>query len=193
VTRRARRQTSCLAAAALLAPAAVAAFVPPGSFVLGQAGKAARRRAGLTAAYTVTGPQGARGRATLVVAGSGKAQLAADPPPPAVDLVRLLLAGDAAGAAAELSAASHPTALAWFDGHAAVIVGARRDEAYPQLWIDHERFVPLRARVGRLDVRLLDTAGLLSTAGLPARVEVWSDGARVWAAHLASRPSKRRR
>jgi len=185
-----RRRPFRALALLLLAPAAAAAFVPPGGFVLREAGRVARRRAGLTATWRVAVPGGPAGLATLRLERSG-VRFDPDPPPPGLEVLRPLLAGDAEAAALVLSVEPHAVTLARFDGHVAVTVGAaRRGDAGPQLWIDHERFVPLRALAGPLDIRLLDTAGLLSTAGLPARVEVWLEGRLVWTARLAAPPRR---
>ena len=164
--------------------------MPPGGFVLAQAARTARARTGLAAVYAVrTG--GASGEARLRVDAHGGASLEATLPPPAAAVVARLLAGDADGAARLLGVDPGATSLVRFDGHAAVAVGAARPgAAVPQLWVDHERFVPLRALAGDLDVRLLGTAGLLSIAGLPARIEVRQRGRLTWEAWLSSRPRR---
>ena len=179
-----------LAGAALVAvPAGAAAFVPPGPFVLSEAARAARARAGLTATYTVVDATGRSARAALTLAKGAKARFDPHPPPPGLDVLRALLAGDAKGAVDRCGADPDPTALALHDGHIAIIVGARdRRQSAPQVWVDQRRFVPLRALVADLDIRLLDTAGLLARAGLPARIEVRRANRTVWQATLTAPP-----
>lgn len=163
-----------------------AAFVPPGSFVLKQAARQARARVGLTATYAVRTVDGPTGSARLTVQRDG-ARFETASPPPAAAVLAQLLAGDARGAARALGVEAEASALDRFDGHAAVTVGVmRRGDAGPQVWVDHERFVVLRALTGDLDIRLLRTDGLLSVAGMPARIEVHLGGRLVWEAWLTS-------
>ena len=168
------------------------AWVPPGGYVVDKAAQAARRRQGFEAVYAVQSNPAAP-LTTLRISG-GTARWTPSPPPPAPELVRALLAGDVRNAVSLVGAELQPTRLALFEGRSAIAIGvAHAREMRAQVWVDAERWVPVRVLAGDLDLRLLDTRGLLSLRGLPERIEARLGGRLVWRARLVSRPRLQRR
>jgi hypothetical protein len=186
---RTTRPAAALLALSLL-PAVAAGFVLPGPYVIKQAAKAAKARRGVQARYAITTAHGAAEVAVRIDSG-GIAHLDTRAPPPEPRLVAALLAGDVAAVVAHIGADAFATTLQRFDHRIAIAIGDDVGRpGLPAVWVDRERFVPLRVVAGEVEVRLLGIQGLASSHGLPERIEVRLRGALAWAARLVAPPKR---
>lgn len=67
------------------------------------------------------------------------------------------------------------TSLARFSGGVALVLG-QRTEGKPQLWVSRELFVPVRLKVGELDLRFIDYTSQSTGEWFPRVLEVHSGG-----------------
>lgn len=171
------------------------AYVLPGDFVIKKAVEATKGRAGLGATYEFRVEGRPSVRALWSISSDRRARLEPGLPLQRLELVGRLLAGDVQGLVTELGVDPYLVALARFDGRIAITLGTRKpDSEAPQLWIDQDRFIPLRFRRGPVDIQLIGTAGMLAgRRALPARIELRHGGHLVWSALLTERPRRKRR